>query len=88
MLRAETINEGWKNQWEQIVATQVLSAPRILFAGLGSAAPVLSATLTMIQEALGAEKTIYQADIGDLAGNMLAQQLNIPAGTLHQGQLV
>ncbi len=79
VLRTEMINEGWRNQWEQIVATQVLSAPRILFAGLGSAAPVLSATLAMIQGALGAEKTIYQADIGDLAGNTLAQQLNIPA---------
>jgi len=78
VLRTEMINDGWKNQWEQIVATQVLSAPRILFVGLGSAAPVLSATLAMIQKALGAEKAIYQADIGDLAGNTLAQQLNIP----------
>lgn len=79
VLRTEAIDEGWKNQWEQVVATQVLSAPRILFAGLGSAAPVLSATLAMIQEALGAEKTIYQADIGELEGNALAEQLNIPA---------
>lgn len=77
-LRMETMDEGWKDQWEQVVAGQVLSAPFILFAGLGSPAPVLTATLDMIQTALGAYKATYQADPGDLEHNTLAQQLNIP----------
>jgi hypothetical protein len=78
VLRAEVIDAGWRGQWEQVVAQQILGAPTILFVGLGSAAPVLSATIGMIQAALGGNKTMYQVDIGAYATNGFAQQLNIP----------
>ena len=78
VLREEVINADWCGRWQQIVAQQILSAPTILFAGLGSAAPVLSATMTMIEKALGGAKTIYQADTAAYAGNVFAQQLGVP----------
>jgi hypothetical protein len=78
VLRAEVIDDAWRGQWEQVVAQQVLGAPVVLFVGLGSAAPVLTATIDMIQSALGGNKTLYQADLGPFTGNGFAQQLNIP----------
>ena len=78
VLRAEVINGGWIGQWEQVIAQQVLGAPVVLFAGLGSAAPVLSATIQMIQGALNGNKVLFQADLGEFANNGFAAQLHIP----------
>lgn len=78
VLRAEVIDDGWIGQWEQVVAQQVLGAPVVLFAGLGSAAPVLSATIEMIQGALDGNKMLFQADLGEFALNGFAAQLHIP----------
>lgn len=78
VLREEVIDAAWRGQWEQVVAQQILGAPVVVFAGLGSAAPVLTATIDMIQAALGGNKTLYQADIGEFQNNGFAQQLGIP----------
>lgn len=78
VLRSDTIDEGWIGQWEQVVAQQILGAPTVLFVGLGSAAPVLSATIAMIQGALDGNKILYQADIGEFATNHFANELQIP----------
>lgn len=85
ILRADVIDAGWKGQWEEIVAQQVLGAPAILFVGLGSAAPVLTATVEMIQGALDGNKTLYQADVSAFANNFFAQQLLIPEERFIQG---
>lgn len=85
VLREEVIDAAWRGQWEQIVAQQILGAPVVVFAGLGSAAPVLTATLDMIQFALGGNKTLYQADIGAFQNNGFAQQLGIPEQRYIQG---
>lgn len=77
VLRSETIDGEWKGAWEQVVAAQILAAPSLLFAGLGSAAPVLSDTIGMIKEAVGAGKLIYQADIAPHAKSYFAQQLAV-----------
>jgi hypothetical protein len=77
VLRTEVINSDWKLRWQEVVARQILAAPNVLFAGLGSAAPVLSETVAMITAAVG-QKTFYQADIGEYAHNDFARQLNVP----------
>ncbi|WP_132269617.1 hypothetical protein [Novosphingobium sp. PhB57] len=79
ILRTEVLNEGWIGQWHQLVAQQILATPAILFAGLGSAAPVLSTTIDMIQNALAGGKQLYQADAAPFDTNVFAQQLSIPA---------
>jgi hypothetical protein len=85
VLREDVIDAAWRGQWEQVVAQQILGAPVVVFAGLGSAAPVLTATIDMIQAALGGNKTLYQADIGPFLNNGFAQQLNIPGERYIQG---
>lgn len=85
VLREEVIDAAWRGQWEQIVAQQILGAPVVVFVGLGSAAPVLTATVDMIQSALGGNKTLYQADIGAFQNNGFAQQLGIPEQQYVQG---
>lgn len=85
VLREEVIDAAWRGRWEQIVAQQILGAPVVVFAGLGSAAPVLTATIDMIQAALGGNKTLYQADIGPYQSNGFAQQLGISEERYIQG---
>ena len=85
VLREETMTDAWKGQWEEVIANQVLSAPRILFAGLGSAAPVLEASVSTIQNAIGDGKQIFQADFGPLESNYLANQLGVTADRYVQG---
>ncbi|MXO48637.1 hypothetical protein GRI69_10240 [Erythrobacter vulgaris] len=85
VLREDTMTEGWKGQWEEVIANQILSAPRILFAGLGSAAPVLEASVSTIQKAIGDSKQIFQADYGPLDSNFLAKQLGVTAERYIQG---
>ncbi len=78
VLRIEKMTIGWKDGWQQVVAQQILGAPVVLFAGLGSAAPVLTATIDMIQGALDGNKILYQADPSPFDANGFAAQLNIP----------
>lgn len=78
VLRTEVMDEDWIGQWHQIVAQQVLAAPTVLFAGLGSPAPVITATVEMIQGALRGNKALYQADIVPFAESGFAAQLEIP----------
>ena len=77
ILRTEVINNDWKSRWQEVVARQILAAPNVLFVGLGSAAPVLSETVTMIAAAVGQQKAFYQADLGEHASNDFARQLNV-----------
>jgi len=85
VLRTEVMDEEWIGQWHQVVAQQVLAAPTVLFAGLGSPAPVLTATVAMIQRALGGDKALYQADIVPLAQSGFAAELEIPEERYIQG---
>lgn len=85
VLRTEVMNGEWIGQWHQVVAQQVLAAPTVLFAGLGSAAPVLTATMAMIQGALGGNKALYQADVVPFAQSGFAAQLGIAEQRYIQG---
>lgn len=85
VLRTDVMDREWIGQWRQVVAQQVLAAPTVLFAGLGSPAPVLTATMAMIQGALGGNKALYQADIVPFAQSGFAAQLEIPEQRYIQG---
>lgn len=80
VLREEVMDQAWRGSWEEVVAHQILSAPSILFVGLGSAAPVLTESIDMISGAIGgAHKSIFQADVGEHAANHFSQELGITA---------
>lgn len=79
ILRQEVIDDGWRGAWEQVVANQILAAPNVLCAGLGSAAPVLTETVAMIAHAVGGTKTFYQADIVPHGSSAFAAALGVGA---------
>ncbi len=85
VLRRETIDAGWKGSWENVVANQILAAPNVLFIGLGSAAPVLSETITMITEAVGGGRTYFQADVVPFDDSYFAIQLDVPLDRYIEG---
>jgi len=58
-----------------------------MFAGLGSAAPVLTETVEMIAAAVP-DKALFQVDVGDHSGNGFAQQIHITADPLSRRRLV
>jgi hypothetical protein len=85
VLREETIDAAWRGNWEQVVAGQILAAPNVLFIGLGSAAPVLSETISMIAGAVGGERTFYQADVVAHNDSCFAEQLEVPSDRYIRG---
>jgi SIR2-like domain len=78
VLRKETIDAAWRGNWEQVVANQILAAPNVLFVGLGSAASVLSETVSMISDAVGGVRTFYQADVVAYGDSDFANKLDVP----------
>lgn len=85
VLRQESIDDAWRDSWEQVVAQQILAAPSILFVGLGSAAPVLTETISMITDAVAGAKAFYQADVALHGGNQFTNQLSVPADRYIRG---
>ena len=77
ILRAEVIDDAWKQGWQQVIAQQILAVPSVLFVGLGSAAPVLTETVGMIGAAVGGSSSLFQADVSEHEKNGFAQQLHI-----------
>jgi hypothetical protein len=78
VLRKETMDAAWQGNWEQVVANQILAAPNVLFIGLGSAAPVLSESISMIATAIEGARTVYQADVVAHGESNFANQLDVP----------
>jgi hypothetical protein len=54
ILRTEQIEVAWQDGWEQLIATRVMTAPVVIFAGLGTAAAVLVDTLKQSPTGLAA----------------------------------
>jgi hypothetical protein len=65
ILRTEALKSEWKGSWEGIVAQRVLSAPVVIFAGLGSPADVLIESTEHIRKAIPDQTNAYQVDPGD-----------------------
>jgi hypothetical protein len=78
VLRQEVIENDWRESWEQVIATQVLASPKVIFVGLGSPAPVLSETVDVISAAVQGGETFFQADIVEHAKSQFAQTLGVP----------
>lgn len=78
VLRKAQIDSSWE-EWQKYVVVEVALTPHVVFAGLGSATPVISDTVLKVNESLPAGKKIYQVDTVDSARNALAQTLKIDA---------
>ena len=75
VLRTAALQHDWKGHWEPIITTKVLTAPVIVFAGLGTPVAVLIASTKLLRNALPAASKLYQVDPADRAESKFFQEL-------------
>ena len=78
VLRTEQLDEGWRNGWQQVVATAAVSTPVCVFAGLGSRARVWVESTELVRQALGAAD-VYLVGPGPWEASEFAGSLGIDA---------
>ncbi len=78
ILTSESLATAWEGQWEQVIASAMLSTPVTVFAGLGSPAAVLTESANKIRNAIPEGVDIYQVDPGDKNESAFFQELKIP----------
>lgn len=52
ILTTRQLDEGWKDDWQEVIANRIAPVPVIVFAGLGAPAAVLTETIRRIQTIL------------------------------------
>ena len=79
VFRTAALRDEWRGHWEPIIATRVLAAPVVVFAGLGTPVAVLIESTKLIRRALPAATKLYQVDPGNQADSKFFQELAIDA---------
>lgn len=65
VLRTDALMRDWRNGWEEVVVKKVLSAPVVVFAGLGSPSTALLESARLIRERVPNGSQAFQVDPGD-----------------------
>lgn len=84
VLRTATLKDDWKGQWEPIITTKVLTAPLVVFAGLGTPVAVLIESTKLLRNALPAVTKLYQVDPDDKTSSKFFQELALDASAYIQ----
>ncbi len=84
VLRTAALNVEWQGHWEPIIATKVLAAPVVIFAGLGTPVAVLVESTRLLKAALPALTKLYLADPGNMANSGFFQALALDASVYIQ----
>lgn len=58
VITAEALQDGWKDEWEDLAALQTLLLPVCIFVGLGSSVPVLTSKIKEIRDGQDDVKTL------------------------------
>jgi hypothetical protein len=77
VLRTATLQQEWRNHWQPIIATKVLVAPVVVFAGLGTPVTVLIESAKLLRTALPNATKLYQVDPVDKADSKFFQELGL-----------
>jgi hypothetical protein len=86
VLRTAILQEDWKRHWQAIIATKVLVAPVVVFAGLGTPVAVLVESTKLLREALPQTTKLYQVDPGEYANSKFFEALQIdPSAYIQRG---
>lgn len=91
VLRTSALNVEWKGHWELIIATKVLAAPVVVFAGLGTPVAVLIESTKLLRNALPGTTKLYQADPGNMGDSKFFKALSLDPSVYIQcgwGQLM
>jgi hypothetical protein len=78
ILRSTALDDEWRDRWEEVIATRVMAAPVTVFAGLGSAAAVLSETISRIRKAIPDGTQVFQVDPGRREDSEFFADLELP----------
>jgi len=84
VLRTATLQHDWNGHWEPIITTKVITAPVVVFAGLGTPVAVLIASTKLLRHALPAVTKLYQVDPTESANSRFFQELAIDASAYIQ----
>lgn len=84
VLRTAALNLEWQGHWEPIIATKVLAAPVVIFAGLGTSVAVLVESTKLLKAALPTLTKLYLADPGNMANSGFFQALALDASVYIQ----
>ncbi|HEX5701896.1 MAG TPA: hypothetical protein VFX97_01600 [Pyrinomonadaceae bacterium] len=79
VLRTSVLEEDWRNHWEALIAVRVLTAPVVVFAGLGTPIAVLLESSRLIREALPMPTVVYQVGPGARVGSRFALEAGVDA---------
>lgn len=77
VLRTAAMNTEWKNHWEEIIASSVLTTPNVLFAGLGTPVKVLIESSKHLKAALPNGTNVFLASPGDPAKSLFFAELEL-----------
>ena len=86
VLRNAALQNEWRGHWQPIIATRVLTAPVVVFAGLGNPAAVLIETMKLVQHALPTATSFYQVDLADRGESRSFRELGLdPSSYIKRG---
>jgi hypothetical protein len=77
VLRTAALTEEWRGSWEQIIATRVLSAPVVLFAGIGTPVSVLVESTKLLCASLPPPRKLFLAGPGNPERSKFFEELGI-----------
>ncbi len=80
VLRPELLNQWDEKRWETVIARRVLTAPVIVFVGLGSPAAVLTESLRRIRETVPNGVKVFQVDTTPVDRSAFAETLRLEDG--------
>ena len=85
VLRSAFLETVWDDRWEPVIASRILVAPVVVFAGLGSPAAVLTSAVTRIRTALPADGVrVHQVDPAPFASQSFATAAQLDEADYHQ----
>jgi hypothetical protein len=85
ILRTLALESDWRDSWEEVIARRILSAPFLVFAGLGSPAGVLIDAATKIQAAIPEGSMAYQVNPGPAEECKFFAALHLPPENYLEG---
>lgn len=84
VLRTAALEQEWKDHWESVIATNVLTAPVVVFVGLGTPIAVLVASAKLLRNALPAVTKFYQVDPVNMGESEFFRELHIDSSAYIQ----
>jgi hypothetical protein len=86
VLRSVALQQEWIGHWESIITTKVLTAPVVVFAGLGTPVRVLIESSQLLRRALPAATKLFQVDPANMADSAFFEALNLSPADYIRGR--